>query len=139
MPSATRDKNGVLTFGKPIAPVAIEAKTADYTILPTDGGKLFTNRGDTDAITFTLPLLSSVPAGWSCDFFIVESFNFAISAEATTDHDTIVTFNDKGADSIIFSQASEIIGNAVHALSDGTGWLLHIHLAKEAVTHTVNT
>ena len=99
----------------------IEAKTASYTLTAADGGKTFTNRGDTDAITFTLPATAAVESGWWAQFYVVEDADLAVVAGTV---DTMVVVNDKAADSVKWSTASEKIGGGCKVVHDGTGWLV---------------
>mgnify|MGYP003132231195 CR=1 FL=1 len=112
----------------------IENKLADYTLTAADFGKIFTNRGDGDAITFTLPAASGNEdeVVW---FFSVADQNFTV---ATATVDTMVAFNDLTADSISFSQGSEKIGGGFMAVCDGTGWVV-VPMAADGVTTTPAT
>ena len=112
----------------------VEAKTASYTITAADGGKIFTNRGDTDAITFTLPAVSSTYTGMEVQFFAVADFDLAVAATAGE----MVFKNDAAANSVKYATASEIIGGGFRAICDGTSWLVS-PLAEEAQTITVAT
>jgi hypothetical protein len=49
----------------------------------------------------------------------------------------VVAFNNATADGITFGQTGEQIGNGCRAISDGTQWLLQMHIADEANTVTV--
>lgn len=112
----------------------VEAKTASYTITTADLGKLFTNRGDTDAITFTLPAAASTPSGSWVKFLAVADFSLAV-AGATGE---LVVFNDAAANSIAMATASEIIGGGFEAICDGTSWLVY-PLGTETQTVTIAT
>lgn len=112
----------------------VEAKTASYTITQADSGKVFTNRGDTDAITFTLPAVSATYTGVQVTFFAVAGQNLAVAGTAGE----LVTFNDAAANSVTFSTGSEIIGGGMTALCDGTSWLIFLH-TEETQTATVAT
>lgn len=98
----------------------IKAKTASYTVTVDENGTLFTNRGATAAITFTLPLNSSTPIGTWFEFYGVSATGFTVASNPA---DTIVTKNDATADSITMTTTSLIIGAAVKVVWDGTGWL----------------
>lgn len=113
----------------------IEAKTADYQVKKDDLGKLFTNRGATAAVNFTLPKKAELLAGWNCRFFVVADYGVTVTAG---DADTLVVFNDAAADSIAFSTTSEIIGAGVEVIYDGTGWLCFV-TAGETQTPTIVT
>jgi hypothetical protein len=114
----------------------VEAKTASYTITTNDFGKMFTNRGDTDAITFTLPAVSTAPAGVIVWFYQIADFNMAIAGTAGE----LVTHNDAAANSVTYSTAGDLIGTCIAAVSDGTSWLImHMNDSSTAVTETVGT
>jgi hypothetical protein len=100
----------------------VTAKTASYSILEDDIGTTFTNRGDTDAITFTLPVVTNLPVGWWCCVNAVDAFDVAVISEGSSDN--IVVLADKTADSVKWSTSGEIIGAGAKFLWDGTGWLV---------------
>lgn len=112
----------------------VVAKTASYTITAGDNGTIFTNRGDTDAITFTLPAVTAGLTGMWCEFYAVEAQAFGVAATAGE----MVTFNDKAANSVTASTGSEIIGAGFRAVCDGTSWLV-FPMAEETQTLTVAT
>jgi len=112
----------------------ISAKTASYSVRPEDIGKIFTNRGAGGAVTFTLPTVSTIAAGWWCEFFVVADQNVVIASQGSSDN--IVTFNDAGADSITISTAGEIIGASVRVIWDGTSWLAQL-MVHETQTPTI--
>jgi hypothetical protein len=117
------------------SPRLILAKTADYSVLADDGGTLFTTRGASGAVNFTLPATATLTAGWNCDFFSAAAQNMTVTAATA---DTITTFNDLTADSVAFSTSSELIGASVRMTWDGTGWLCQV-MAEETQTMTVAT
>lgn len=55
-------------------------KTAAYTVLLADRGKLFTNNGASGSVTITLPTDSTVPVGWWCDFSVEAAQTLVIAA-----------------------------------------------------------
>jgi len=112
----TPDFGGVV----PLIPVPI-AKTADYTVLATDCGRLFTTRGASAAVTFTLPAVTNLPAGFYVDFFNVAATGMVIASNGSSDN--IVALNDAGADTITCTTTSRMIGAYVKVIFDGTGWL----------------
>jgi hypothetical protein len=115
MPAPSNAGNAV--FGK-----IIKAKTAAYTVLNTEDGVLFTNRGATAAINFTLPDTSNglLPIGFSVAFFGISATGFTVTCNPS---DKIVTKNDAAADSITCTTTSLIIGAAVRVIWDGLAWL----------------
>lgn len=99
----------------------ISAKTASYSVLPSDWGKTFTTRGATAAITFTLPAVTSLTAGIWFRFFNVSAYGLVVASNGSSDN--IVSVNDATADSITCTTASLMIGACVRVIWDGTGWL----------------
>ena len=80
----------------------ISAQTASYTIVPTDHGKLFTNKGAAGAVTFTLPAIANVQAGWFVDFYAaVAAQNMAVTAPSGK----LVAFNNIAATTATWSTA----------------------------------
>lgn len=114
---ATSKAGGLVV--KPI----IRAKTASYTVTAAEDGVIFTNRGATAAITFTLPSVANnnVPVGTEFTFYGVSATGFTVASEGSNDN--ILTLNDAAADSITMTTTSKIIGASVHVIWDGTAWL----------------
>src|SRR3990167_588899 len=112
----------------------IDAKTADYTVVAQDIGKILTNRAATASVTFTLPIVTEIQAGWWCMFFAAADFAVVIASAGSLDN--LTTFNDLTADSITIDTATEIIGAGVKVVWDGTGWLVHL-FPQETQTVTV--
>lgn len=110
----------------------ISAKTASYQIVPADIGTTFTNRGAAGAVTFTLPPVADVQAGWWAEVFVVADQSVVIASSGSADN--LVTLNDAGADTITINTASERIGFGSRIVYDGTGWLCFNHLGAEAQT-----
>lgn len=111
---------GVFGYSAPATWTTEIAKTANYTILPSDNGTLFTTTGASGAVTFTLPAIKS---GYVFGFLNVVDQNMAIASAAGDD---IVTLNDASADSLTFSTSNEKIGAFVRIYSNhgGTKWLV---------------
>jgi len=120
-----------LAVSKPV----FVAKTAAYSVLPEDDGKTFTTRGaSSGTVTFTLPAVSRIAAGWSARFFAIGAAAMKIASEA----DKMVTFNDADADAIQIGTGSEIIGAGVNVEFDGTSFLVWLS-TEETQTVTVTT
>ena len=100
----------------------IKAKTASYTCTVDESGVLFTNRGATVAITFTLPLNSTCPIGTWFEFYGVSATGFTVASNPS---DTLVVKNDATADTLTMTTTSLIIGAAVKVVWDGVGWLTY--------------
>lgn len=102
-------------------PLNVSAKTADYTIKPSDPcGTLFTNRGAAGAVVFTLPGPTAVPSGTFYLFVGIADQNVTVAAGTV---DTLVTKNDAAADSIAMSTSGEKIGGTMLFFTDGTAWI----------------
>ena len=93
----------------------VEAKTADYTVLPSDIGKMFTNRGAGATVTFTLPKSAAELNGWWCEFFTAAAQAIAV---ASAPADTLIVHADATADSIT---TAATIGQNIKVVCDGTG------------------
>jgi hypothetical protein len=103
------------------APMNVVAKTANYTILPTDkNGTLFTNRGAVGAIVFTLPAPSAVPSGTWFHFLGIADQTITV---ATATVDTLIGFNDADLDSVGIATAGDLIGVLLKLVCDGTSWI----------------
>lgn len=114
----------------------IVPKTAAYSILldVDRAGTIFTNRGASGAVTFTLPSIGAGQRiGTFFDFLVVADQNVTVAAPAA---DTLIAFNDTAADSIALSTAGNKIGGYLRALWDGTSWVA-FNLTNN--TLTVNT
>jgi len=100
----------------------VKAKTADYTIVSADdpSGTVFTNRGASGAVVFTLPAPSQALEGVFYDFVGVAGHHITVK---TATADTLIAYNDATADSIATSTAGELIGVAMRAVCDGTSWI----------------
>lgn len=107
------------------------AKTASYTINPHVDrcGTVFTNRGASGAVTFTLPAPGNAMKGWFYEFRGVAGQNILIAVPTA---DTAIVKNDAAADSLALSTAGELIGGAARAECDGTAWILF----GQSVGHT---
>lgn len=110
----------------------VVSKAADYTVLTTDSGTLFTA---TAAANFTLPTAVG-NTGMNFEFFNAADSNMTVTS---TPADSMITFNDAAADSVAFSTASEKIGGSIRVTSDGTKWLVQTFLAAETQTPTIAT
>lgn len=107
----------------------IKVKTADYTILSPNlttggdpSGTIFTNRGATGAVIFTLPAPVAALAGVFYEFLGLADQNFSVVAATA---DTLVVVNDLTADSLAVSTSSHKIGAHMRAVCDGTSWIAY--------------
>ena len=111
---------------------AIATKTSAYTLTPADFFKVFTTRGASGAVTFTLPAASASNKGNLALFVNVADQNMVVAGSANG----LVVFNNATATSIAFQTGSEKIGGAFLAVSDGTSWVV-LPIAMETQTVTV--
>lgn len=128
MPLASRAGNQ--PFGQ-----VIKAKTAAYTCTVDESGTLFTNRGATASVTFTLPAVTNgaVPIGTFFEFYGVTNYGMAVASNGSSDN--IVSKNDVAADSITCTTNSLAISAAIKVIWDGTAWLAY--QASVGPTYTV--
>lgn len=105
--------------------VHIQAKTADYTVNVYESGTLFTTRGASGAVNFTLP--TSATLGLHYGFYAAANQNMTITSGTA---DTLTVLNDLTADTVAFSTASAKVGNMIEVFGDGTGWLVRISGAQ---------
>ena len=124
--------NDAADSGRVRPKLKVLAKTASYTITSGDFGTVFTTRGATGAVTFTLPAAASKNTGEWALFLNVADQNMLVAGA----DEGIVTFNDLTADSVAYQTSSEKIGGAFLAISDGTSWVV-APLAMETQTITV--
>ena len=106
-------------------------KTADYTVLASESGSIFTNIGDANAIEYTLPAKADGLIYW---FYICVDQEMTVTADAVN---TLATFNNAAADALVFTQAGEHIGNGVMMFSDGTLWYSVVFLGAAGATVAV--
>jgi hypothetical protein len=95
------------------------AKTANYTISAARGdaaGTVFTNRGATGAVVFTLPAPNRATTGDWYDFVVIAAFNVKVQGPA---NDLVVTVGDALATAVDTSG----VGGVIRVLSDGVSWI----------------
>lgn len=126
--------NDCVTGGKVRPLCKIVVKTASYTLTPDDFGTVFTTRGASGAVTFTLPTVASEYKGSWALFANVADQNMFV---AGTDEELVI-FNDLTADSIGFATSSEKIAGALLAICDGTSWIV-LPIATETQTISVGS
>jgi len=93
----------------------IQNKTADYDVLQSDSGTIFTNYGDTGAITYTLP--TSITKGWFAVF--VNMVGYAMTVTGTADK--LIAYNNAEADGIVTN--TQHIGQAFLVISNGSAFV----------------
>lgn len=104
-------------------------KSASYTVVaPRDApGTIFTNKGATGPVTFTLPAATRALLGWWYEFLAIVDQSIGVQ---TVVSDTAVALNDLAADSLALSTGGQKIGGAIRATCvetvDGTfQWVLN--------------
>ena len=108
----------------------VVAKTADHTVLEAEHDVLFTNRGASGEVEFTLP--TTPKAGLRYGFYVAADQNVIINAAS----DKMITFNDIDADAVAISTSSQKLGAFIECYADGSSWLVVHHGAN---TLTVTT
>lgn len=107
----------------------ISAKTANYTVLESDNGTTFTNKGATGAVTFTLPAVAKL--GLEYTFYGMAAQDLTVTAGTAG---TLIDLNDAAANSVALTTAGEIIGNGWVIKGDGAKWItfaMHHHVHEE--------
>lgn len=96
------------------------AKTANYTVLTSDNGTLFTNLGAAAKIEFTLP---AIKKGLHFSFYSEDNDGIEVLSATA---DTLVVHNDVAADSVDLATTARNIGGRldVRANSDASKWLV---------------
>lgn len=107
------------------------AKTADYTVLATDVGKLFTTTGAGGAVNFTLPALAAGLGPF--EFLNTVNQNMTVTAPAGK----LVTFNNAAATSVAFSTAGNKIGARVRVWCNQAGTFYYMQNLSPGNTITV--
>ena len=109
-------REGAMIY-KPI----VKAKTASYTVTAAEDGVMFTNRGATASVTFSLPAITAVPAGTEYRFFGISAYGFVVTATGAN----CVAKNNAAFTSLTCTTTSLMIGAAARYVSDGTSWLVY--------------
>jgi hypothetical protein len=111
-------------------------KTADYKLESRRdrSGTVFTNRGATGAVTFTLPPASRCE-GFEYLFLIHAAQTVTIASAVA---DTLVGFNDVDLDSVAYSTGSKQVGVCARAICDGVSWFVHT-VSADGVTGSIAT
>jgi len=123
--------NDCVTGGAVRPKCKVAVKTSSYTITTDDFGTIFTTRGATEEVEFTLPSAASTNKGEWVLFVNAANQNMAVSgAEAG-----LVAFNSLIADNVSLRTDNERIGGAFFAVSDGTSWIV---LALTMETQTIH-
>lgn len=123
------------TFGGYGGYPKIEAKTADYQVVPGDHGKRFTNKAAGATVDFTLPAITEIVPGFTVSFSsMVLAQDMSVNS---SEGNNLVAMNDIAASSITLTTASEIAGCTIVCVFDGTLWICEVHLGTDAQTVTI--
>lgn len=115
-------------------PKVISLTATTYTLKASQSGSYVHNAAMTAACTLTLPSIATGPF-W---FKIIQGAGYGITVTSVV-ADTIITFNDAAADSVVFSTSAELIGGSYEVICDGTYLFVLPVLASEAQTVTIAT
>ena len=102
-------------------PLIKAQSTATRAVLASESGVIFTTRGATAAVTFTLPAVTNLPIGTEYTFYSVSAYGMVVASNGSLDN--IVALNDVSADSITCTTTSLMIGAAIRVIWDGVRWL----------------
>lgn len=107
---------GQVPLGIPTQKMRIITKTANYTVLRTESGAMFTTFGATGAVQFTLPALED---GLFFYFFCAAAQNLNVAAAVASQ---LIVFNDLNANIVHYNTASEKAGGGFLLVCDGSKW-----------------
>ncbi len=96
-------------------------KTANYTVLNTDGGTVFIANHATVVVNFTLPAVGTNNKGHGWIFCNRGAAGMGVIG-GTAGTDKMVIKNDASADSVVYTTSNEKIGAACACFSDGTNY-----------------
>lgn len=105
----------------------VVVKTASYTVTEADNNVLFSTRGASGAVTFTLP--ATAKKGLRYGFYNAADQDMLVASGTA---DTMVAINDLAADSVAFSTSSLKIGGMFEVFGDGTGWLTRVSMGQSS-------
>src|SRR6202011_4624362 len=100
---------------------SVVSKTADYTVLAADSGKMFDNTGAAGSVNFTLPAVAA-SKGFTITIFGVVDQPIVVTAPAGT----LVGPNNAGRASYTSAGAGNRIGQAIYAYCNGAKWFLFV-------------
>lgn len=128
---------GRVPGGIPILKMRIINKTGDYTVKPGESGSLFSTRGASGSVNFTLPALEDGLFYWF--------FNGALATVMQVtgaNNNELIAFNDVDADNVKYQTGNERAGGGFLLVCDGTLWhafAFAYGLGATAQTVTVTT
>ena len=95
--------------------VKVVTKAANFTVLPSQSGTMFTTSGATGGVTFTLPAAEDGLVYW---FVNAVDGDLKVSAPSAI----MIAYNNAAATTVSFETAAEQIGCGFEIFSDGTKW-----------------
>lgn len=121
----------------------VVAKTANYTIVPYPGadspGTMFTNKGASGTVTFTLPTPNKGLLGVWYEFYGLVDQLITVAPPVA---DTLIGFNDTAADSVSFGGSGQRIGALIRVicveLTDGV-YRWAVEYGSQGVTYALAT
>lgn len=115
----------------------IVVETAAYTLDPRRDpcGTLFTTRGATANVTFTLPASGSTLNGLWYEFINLADINLTVAGTSGE----LIAFNDLAANSVAISTSGEKIGSGFRVVNDGTSWIIFPILGQDTASVTIAT
>ena len=121
-----------IQFGFPKQQIQEVAKTSDYTILPADNQKMFTNAGALGAVVFTLP---TIGVGYEFYFFVDADQNFTVKTPSNAT--IVVVAGSRAAYQVAFTTSSDKAGGCLRIFSNQAGTLWYVQkLCSNALTVT---
>ena len=121
-------------FARPVFLEQIVAKTAAYTVLATDAGATFTNKGATASVTFTLPAIAGMLTGWNVWFYQSALQAMVITAPSGK----LIAYDNAAATSLTCSTTSKMGGLRIQITYDGALYMSTVYLANLAQVVTVS-
>jgi len=93
----------------------VQNKVAAYSLLETDSGTLFTNYGDTDSLTYTLP--ANPKRGLYYDFVNMGTYDLLVASAAAGG---LYAYGDAAANSVTITD----IGVSLRVVGTGDKWVV---------------
>lgn len=108
----------------------VVTKAANFTVLASQSGTVFTTSGATGGVTFTLPAAEDGLIYW---FVNAVDGDMKVSAPSAI----MIAYNNAACTTVSFETAGEQVGSGFEIFSDGTKWYSMPFNALESATMTV--
>jgi hypothetical protein len=118
---------GLSPAGVPQRQLRVVAKAVGYILLVRDSGTVFTTRGATGAVVFTLPAIADSKG---CHYWFVAIPDEVMSV-TSAEGNNLVSSGDVAGSSVAYGTVDEIVGGVFYVVNDGTNWLVFPYLADE--------